>query len=105
MDREEILKRGRESNLDEREKWIDDHAKIVGVSAFLVTFIALVIAKLAAGQPTHDLQALFWAYAATEVYCRYRHKKQSALLATAILSGFCALANLAAALIGLFAGG
>ena len=103
MNRDEILRRSREANTDERELWIDNRAKLVAITGFLAVVILLMLCRFAAGQPLHDLQAIFWAYIATEACFRYRYRRQRALLATALLSSFCALANLAISLMDLLA--
>lgn len=93
MDRDEILKRNKESNnKDEGEQYIEMKARRFGEIGLCVFFIALIIYKLAKGLPADDLLAVFWGYLGVGYIYKYRYLKTKNSLISAICGMIAAIA-------------
>lgn len=97
MNREEILKRNKESNpKDEGMEYIEDKAKRYGEIGLCIVFIILVIYKTIKGFAIYDLLALFWAYFGIGYIYKYRIFKTKKSLISAICGMIAAICSVLA---------
>lgn len=90
MDREEILKKSRESKEDEGATYAENKGRRYGVAAFCSLFAVIMFFNLFTGQSNHVPMSMFWAYMAAEAYGKYRVSKSGALLTTTIFGAIAA---------------
>lgn len=93
MDRDEILKRNKQSTKeDEGEQYVMMKARKVGEIGLCAFFIALVLYKLAKGLPANDLLAVLWGYIGVGYISNYRFLKTKRSLISAICGMIAAVA-------------
>lgn len=94
MDKEQILEKSRSENLDEGIKNAENQGREIGITAFFIMLIIIIIFNWCTNQTNDALLAVFWAFVAAEAYPRYRFSKKKSLLVTTIAGGLVSLANL-----------
>lgn len=93
MDREEILKRGKErKGKDEGEQYIESQSRRYGEIGLSLFFILLLIYKWCKGLPTNDILGLFWGYVGVSYIYKYKFSKTKSTLISAICGMIAALA-------------
>lgn len=97
MDRDEILKRNKNSNpKDEGKVYVEDKARRYGEIGLCIFFILLIIFNSFKNQPTYDLLALFWGYLGVSYIYRYKATKAKGTLLTAVCGMIAAIGFLIA---------
>ncbi len=97
MDRDEILRRNKESNpKDEGKVYVEDKAKRYGEIGMCVVFLLLVVYNLIKGQPLDDLLAMFWGYLGVGYFYKYRKFHEKGSLISAVCGMIAAVAFLLA---------
>ena len=92
MDREEILRRNKQTQQDEGEKFIEDRSRRMGEIGLGIFFILLWGYKTWKGLPGQDLLALFWGYLGLGYIEKYRYYKTTSSLVSAICGMIAAVA-------------
>lgn len=95
MNREEILARSRNENIDEGFQDAANKGRRIGLSAFCCIFIVIMIFNFFTGQDSHAPEAMFWAFLSTEAYYKYRFTKEKIYLTTTIAGVIVTIASLA----------
>lgn len=99
MNREEILEKSRIEKRDEGMESASNAGRKVGMIAFCVLFIVIVMLNFFNGKQNYAVFALFWAYMAGEAYPKYQFTKQKSYLITTICGGIASLASFASFII------
>lgn len=93
MDRDEILKRNKQSSKkDEGEQYIEMQSKRFGEIGLGIFFIVLIIYKFTKALPANDLLAVFWGYLGVGNLYKYRFLRTKQSLISAICGIFAAVA-------------
>lgn len=95
MDKEEILKKSRDSKTDEGEVYAENKGRRYGEIAFCTFVCAIMIFDLIKGVSAWVPLSVFWAYTSAEAYGRYRISKNRKLLVSSILGAIAAVCFLA----------
>ncbi|MCC0632493.1 hypothetical protein KGF45_13755 [Clostridioides sp. ZZV14-6154] len=77
MNKEEILKKSRQSNNDEGIKYIQNKGRSVGYFVFCCIYVFIILFNAYVGQESYAASSLFWAFLAAETISKYpfTHKK------------------------------
>ncbi|MCC0782028.1 hypothetical protein IR152_02645 [Clostridioides sp. ES-S-0108-01] len=77
MNKEEILKKSRQSNNDEGIKYIQDKGRLVGYFVFCCVYIFIILFNAYVDQKSYAASSLFWAFLTAETIPKYKftHKK------------------------------
>ena len=86
MDRDEILRRSRDSkkNKDEGVQFMEQQARRYGEIGLCGFFILLAVYKLIKGQPANDLLAVIWGYIGVSNIYKYRYSRTKQALTAAV---------------------
>ncbi|WP_394863316.1 DUF6442 family protein [Paraclostridium bifermentans] len=92
--KEEILKRSRNSKRDEGMEFVENKGRTIGFRALCVIFIFIVLFNSFMGKRSDEVSALFWAYLAFESIPKYKFTHEKAYLVTTIFGIIASLASL-----------
>lgn len=84
MNKEQILSRSRAEKSDEGMQQAENSGRRIGVSAFCVVFIFLILFNTFKGHQSYAPFAMFWAFIAAESYPKYRFTKNKAYLISTV---------------------
>ena len=91
MNREEILARSRAEQNDEGMRDAEEKGRRIGIRAFCLVEVIVLLFNFFTGQPNYVPMAMFWAFAAAEAYPKYRFTGKRSFLAVTIMGGVCSL--------------
>jgi hypothetical protein len=94
LNKEEILKRSRHENFDEREKHIDDESYSYGIVGVLGLSVLLMIWNMAHGYPYSDMTTIILGYITSSSLFKYKKNKTKRLLIASILGIFATVCSL-----------
>ena len=87
MDKEEILKRSRNSGVDEMQKDIEKVSNVYGLKIILLLAIIFLIYKKVHHIPYADMSAIIFAQLSIAGFYKYSKLKDKLFLITGILGG------------------
>lgn len=90
MNKEEILEKSRREHKDEGLIDAENKGRGVGITAFCIVFVIIVIFNFFHGQNNNAPFAMFWAFMAAEAYPKYKFTKSTSSLITTIAGGIAA---------------
>lgn len=91
MNREEILAKSRAEAVDEGMREAESKGRQLGITAFTVMLLIIVIFNWCTGQSNNVPLAMFWAFAAAEAYPKYKFTQDKSFLVSTFIAGFCAV--------------
>lgn len=91
MNREEILAKSREEKHDEGFLEAENQGRKIGMIAFCIIFIFIIIFNLINGIKSYGPMTMFWAFLAAESYPKYRFTKNKLYLCHTIVSAIASL--------------
>ena len=94
MNKEEILLKSRKENNDEGLKVAENKGREIGMAAFCIVFIFVVLFNFFNGIDSTASMAMFWEFLAAEAYPKYRFTKNKTYLVTTIAGGIASILNL-----------
>lgn len=92
MNKEEILQKSRQENKDEGRIAAEAAGRKIGVTAFCIVFVIIMLLNFFSGQSNYGVMAMFWAFLAAEAYPKYRFTKQKTYLVTVIAGAIASIA-------------
>lgn len=95
MNKEEILHKSRSEKTDEGMIQAENKGRQIGMVAFTLVFVFIVLFNIAHGQSNHAPFAMFWAFMAAESYPKYKFTGHKAYLVTTLAGAVAAVASLA----------
>lgn len=95
MNKEEILSKSRAEENDEGLRNAENTGRKIGITAFVIVEILIVIFNWFTDQPNYVPLSILWAFTAAEAYPRYEFTGKKSLLATTIIGGLAAILFLA----------
>ena len=87
MDKEEILARSRAEQIDEGMRDAEEKGRRIGIRAFCLVEVIILIFNFFTDQPTYMPMSMFWAFTAAEAYPKYRFTGKRTFLAVTITGG------------------
>ena len=87
MTREEILEKSRMEKSDEGMREAENRGRKIGITAFCLMEIVIILFNFFTGQSNYVPFAIFWAFSGTESYSKYRFTGQRTFLLITILGG------------------
>jgi hypothetical protein len=94
LNKEEILKRSRNENFDEREKQIDDESYSYGIIGVLGLSVLIMIWNIAHGYPYSDMTTIILGYITSSTVFKYRKFKATKLLIASVLGASATVCSL-----------
>ena len=91
MNRDEILARSRAEQNDEGMRDAEEKGRRIGIRAFALVEVIILIFNGLTDQPNYVPIAMFWAFAAAEAYPKYRFTGKRSFLAVTIMGGLASL--------------
>ena len=91
MKREDILEMSRREGEDEGERQAESRGQTIGIKAFCLVEIVVILFNLFTGQSNNIPYTLLWAFTAAEAYPRYRFTGKQSLLVTTIAGSVAAI--------------
>lgn len=82
--KEDILRKSRNSKIDEGMEFIENKGRKIGFIAFCVVFIIIVLFNAFMGKKSNEVATLFWAYLACESIPKYKFTHERIYLITII---------------------
>jgi len=97
MDKEEILKKSRQSHKDEGIEYAESQGRKIGFIIFSLLFLCIAIFNLFFGESStfHAVSSLFWAFIAAEGYGKYHFLKRKVYLVTMIAGSIASVVSVA----------
>lgn len=91
MNKEKILNRYKQEDMDEGKEWINDYGDNKGFTAMCGLALLLIIYKIFTSQPFGDTMALLLIFISVGTYYRYRKDTQPSNLYMSLLTGLLCL--------------
>ena len=91
MNKDEILARSRAEQNDEGMRDAEEKGRRIGIRAFALVEVIVLIFNFFTDQPIYVPAALFWAFTAAEAYPKYRFTGKRSFLAVTIMGGIASL--------------
>ena len=95
MNKDEILAKSRNENADEGMTAAENRGRRIGITAFALVEVSILIFNWFTSQPNYVPLALFWAFAAAEAYPKYKFSGKRAYLITVVCGAMAGAASLA----------
>lgn len=102
MNKEEILAKSRLEQKDEGMLQAENEGQYIGILAFNIIFIIIIILNLLTGHHNYSAMAMFWAFVSAESYPKYKFTKKNMYLFFTIISAIACILFLLCFLIDLF---
>ena len=91
MNKEDILARSRAEQNDEDMRDAEEKGRRIGIRAFCLVELIVLIFNYCTDQPTYVPMSMFWAFTAAEAYPKYRFTGKRSFLAVTILGSVVSL--------------
>lgn len=91
MNREEILEKSRKEKQDEGMLNAENRGRKLGMVAFCIVFIAIMLINFCTGHSNHAPLAMFWAFLAAEAYPKYKFTGRKSYLVITVAGGLASL--------------
>lgn len=91
MNREEILEKSRKEKQDEGMLNAENRGRKLGMVAFCIVFIAIMLINFCTGHSNHAPLTMFWAFLAAEAYPKYKFTGRKSYLVITVAGGLASL--------------